>query len=238
VLDWLIHLENGAILRSILIVEDDVKLGPALLRGIEAEGYDVVLVDNGVDALIAVANRQFSATVVDVMLPAMSGFEITRRIRDTGSTLPVLLLTARDAVDDRVTGLDAGADDYLTKPFSFAELAARLRALLRRDPSELWVKVTGGDVTLDSQTRKGFVDGRMIALSPIEFVFLRTLLVAEKRPVTRADILDTVWGGGENIDPNVVDQYVSALRKKLLAASSRVSIATVRMVGYRVEWDE
>jgi len=231
-------LQSEVTVRSILIVEDDKKLGPALLRGIEAEGYHVVLVDNGVDALIAVTNRQFSAAVVDVMLPAMSGFEITRRIRETGSTLPVLLLTARDAVDDRVTGLDAGADDYLTKPFSFSELAARLRALLRRDPSELWVKVTGGDITLDSQSRKGFVNGHMIALSPIEFVFLRTLLVRDRHPVTRAEILATVWGGGENIDPNVVDQYVGALRKKLAAAASSVSIATVRTVGYRAEWEE
>jgi two-component system OmpR family response regulator len=218
--------------KSILIVEDDATMGAALERGIQAEGYRVTRVTNGVDALVNVAKEQFSAAVVDVMLPGMSGFEICRRVRESGSTMPMLLLTARDAIEDRVTGLDSGADDYLTKPFSFAELAARIRALIRRDPSEQWVKVTVGDVTLDSQTRKGHVGDRSLALSPNEFLVLRGLLTRVGQPYGKDEILESVWGTSEHIDPNIVEQYISALRKKLAAKESNVSIATVRGVGY------
>lgn len=219
-------------MKSILIVEDDPKMGSALERGIQAEGYDTTLVDNGVDALINVAHGQFSAAVVDVMLPHMSGFEISRRVRETGSTLPILLLTARDAIDDRVTGLDSGADDYLTKPFSFAELAARIRALLRRDPAELWVKASAGDLTLDSQSRKAEVAGRPLLLSPNEFQLLRTLITHLDQTMSRPELLEAVWGSAENIDDNIVEQYVSSLRKKLAARHSTVTIATVRGAGY------
>lgn len=225
-------------MKSVLIVEDDEQMGAALKSGLQEEGYETLLVDNGVDALIQVANRQFAAAVIDVMLPAMSGFEICRRVRQTGSTMPLLLLTARDAVDDRVTGLDAGADDYLTKPFSFVELAARIRALLRRDPAQLWVMVTVGDITLDSQARKGFVSGRPLALSPNEFVLLRLLLTHPDAPVSRVQILETVWGTTDSIDPNVVEQYISTLRKKLASAQSNVTIVTTRGVGYRTQAKE
>lgn len=215
-----------------LIVEDDEMMGRALERGLQAEGYDTVLVTNGVDALIHVAHQQFSAAVVDVMLPHMSGFEICRRIRETGSTLPMLLLTARDAIEDRVTGLDSGADDYLTKPFSFAELAARIRALLRRDPADQWVTASAGNLTLDSQTRKAHVDGRSLSVSPNEFLLLRTLILRLNQPLTRQQLLEEVWGSAENIDPNIVEQYVSSLRKKLAAGGSTLTIVTVRGVGY------
>jgi two-component system OmpR family response regulator len=218
--------------KSILVVEDDVAMGAALERGIQAEGYRSVLVSNGVDALINVANEQFAAAVIDVMLPSMTGFEICRRVRETGSTMPMLLLTARDAIEDRVTGLDSGADDYLTKPFSFAELAARLRALIRRDPSEQWVKVTVGDVTLDSQTRKAHVGDRSLALSPNEFLVLRGLLTRVGQSYSKDEILESVWGTSEHINPNIVEQYISTLRKKLAARDSSVTIATVRGVGY------
>jgi two-component system OmpR family response regulator len=224
--------------KSILIVEDDDQMGLALERGIRSEGYDTVLVGNGVDALINAATEKFAAAVIDVMLPHMSGFEICRRIRESGSSLPILLLTARDAVDDRVTGLDAGADDYLTKPFSFAELAARIRALIRRDPAGQWIKVTAGDLTLDSQTRKGFVGGHSLALSPNEFMLLRELISHVDVPSTRAEILEAVWGSSANIDPNIVEQYVSALRRKLAARESNVAIVTVRGVGYLAAVDE
>jgi two-component system OmpR family response regulator len=218
--------------KSILIVEDDERMGQALVRGIQAEGYETVLVENGVDALINVANQQFSAAVIDVMLPRMSGFEICRRVRESGSTMPMLLLTARDAIDDRVAGLDSGADDYLTKPFSFAELAARIRALLRRDSADLWVKVTVGDLTLDSQTRKGLIGEHSLSLSPNEFLLLRSLLTQVDRAVSRQELLDQVWGTSNHIDANVVDQYISSLRKKLAARASNVSLVTVRGVGY------
>lgn len=225
-------------MKSILIVEDDPQMGLALKRGIQAEGYGVVLVDNGVDALISLANVQFAAAIVDVMLPQMSGFEICRRVRQTGSAMPLLLLTARDAIDDRVSGLDAGADDYLTKPFSFAELAARIRALIRRDPAEMWVKVTAGDLTLDSQSRKGQVGERSLALSPNEFMLLRGLITQVGVPVTRQEILESVWGTATHIDVNIVEQYISTLRKKLAARESNVSLVTVRGVGYLAKVDE
>ncbi|MDJ0379026.1 response regulator transcription factor [Cryobacterium sp. PH31-L1] len=225
-------------MKSILIVEDDPQMGRALERGIQAEGYETVLVDNGVDALITLANGQFTAAIVDVMLPHMTGFEICRRVRQTGSAMPVLLLTARDAVDDRVSGLDAGADDYLTKPFSFAELAARIRALIRRDPAELWVKVTAGDLTLDSQSRKGQVGRNSLALSPNEFMLLRGLITQLGVPMTRGEILESVWGTATHIDTNIVEQYISTLRKKLAARESNVSLITVRGVGYLAKVDE
>jgi two-component system OmpR family response regulator len=207
-------------------------MGPALQRGIRAEGYETVLVNNGVDALISIANGQFSAAVVDVMLPRMSGFEICRRVRESGSTLPMLLLTARDTIDDRVTGLDSGADDYLTKPFSFAELAARIRALLRRDPADQWVKASAGDLILDSQTRRGEVAGRPISVSPNEFLLLRSLITQLDRTMSKHALLEAVWGSAEHIDANIVEQYVSSLRKKLASRNSTVTIVTVRGVGY------
>ncbi|MBC7442508.1 MAG: response regulator transcription factor [Ramlibacter sp.] len=225
-------------MKSILIVEDDAEMGLALERGIQAEGYETVLVDNGVDALISLAHKKFAAAVVDVMLPQMSGFEICRHVRETGNAMPLLLLTARDAVDDRVTGLDAGADDYLTKPFSFAELAARIRALIRRDPAEQWIMVTAGDVTLDSQSRRGQAGGHPLSLSPNEFMLLRGLITQLEAPVTRQEILESVWGTATHIDANIVEQYVSTLRKKLSARGSNVSIVTVRGVGYLARVDE
>lgn len=226
------QIREATPVKSILIVEDDAEMGLALDRGIQAEGYETVLVNNGVDALINVANLQFAVAVIDVMLPHMTGFEICRRVRETGSTMPMLLLTARDAIDDRVTGLDAGADDYLTKPFGFAELAARIRALIRGDPAEQWVKVIAGDLTLDSQSRRGHVGGRSLSLSPNEFMLLRGLITHLGEPSTRQEILQSVWGSSEHIDPNIVEQYISALRKKLSAGESNVSIVTVRGVGY------
>jgi two-component system OmpR family response regulator len=231
-------MEKNALVKLVLIVEDDVQMGIALERGIQAEGYETVLVDNGVDALINLATEQFAVAIVDVMLPHMSGFEISRRVRQAGSTMPLLLLTARDAVDDRITGLDAGADDYLTKPFSFAELAARIRALIRRDPAEQWIKITAGDLTLDSKSRKGEVGGRPLSLSPNEFMLLRGLLTRLDTPLTRHEILESVWGTDAYIDANIVEQYVSTLRKKLSARESNVSIVTVRGVGYLARVDE
>jgi two-component system OmpR family response regulator len=219
-------------MKSILIAEDDEHMAGALERGIRAEGYDTVVVGNGMDALIQLANDRFAAAVVDVMLPGMSGFEICRRVRETGSTLPILLLTARDAVQDRVSGLDSGADDYLTKPFSFPELAARIRALIRRDPTEQWAQITAGDLTLDSQSRKGFVRKQSLALSPNEFMLLRGLINHLGVPSSRQQILEEVWGTATHIDPNIVEQYISALRKKLASHGSAVKIVTVRGIGY------
>ena len=221
-------------MRSVLIVEDDPEMGQVLERGIAAQDYATTLVTDGVAALVQVSQHQFAVAVIDVMLPGMSGFEVCRRMRESQSTVPVLLLTARDGIDDRVFGLDSGADDYLTKPFSFDELAARLRALMRRDAAEQWTLVTVGDVTLDAQSRRARVGDRQMALSPNEFLLLKLLMSQPDRTATRTEILDFVWGS-PHVDQNIVDQYVSTLRKKLAAHSSSVSILTIRGVGYRAE---
>jgi two-component system OmpR family response regulator len=219
----------------ILIVEDDTEMGRLLERGLTAEGYDVLVVQNGVDALIAIANNDFSLAAVDVMLPRMSGFELCRRIRDSGSTMPVLLLTARDSVEDRVFGLDSGADDYLTKPFAFVELTARIRALLRREASSDKLTMTVGGLILDSSALRVSVGDRQVSMSPKEFALLRLLASRVGTTVSRVSILEEVWGSAENIDHNIVEQYVSYLRRKLDPVEAGLQIVTVRGAGYLLE---
>ncbi len=219
---------------KILIVEDDPEMGHLIDRGLVAEGYETLVVDNGVDALIAVANEEFALAAVDVMLPQMSGFEICRRIRESGSSMPLLLLTARDAVEDRVFGLDSGADDYLTKPFAFVELSARIRALLRRDVATV-TTVSVGALRLDSLALTVTVGGHPLSMSPKEFTLLRLLASQAGSTVSRTRILEDVWGSAENIDPNIVDQYVSYLRRKLDSDAALVRITTMRGAGYQLE---
>jgi two-component system OmpR family response regulator len=219
----------------ILIVDDDPEMGRLLERGLLAEGYEVVVVANGVDALVAVAHESFSLAAIDVMLPQMSGFEVCRRIRQSGSTMPVLLLTARDAVEDRVFGLDSGADDYLTKPFAFVELAARIRALLRRDATGDKLTVTAGALTLDSATLRVSAGSKTLSMSPKEFAVLRLLALQVGTALSRMEILEEVWRTTENIDKNIVEQYISYLRRKLDPVETGVRIVTVRGVGYLLE---
>ncbi|WP_279631661.1 response regulator transcription factor [Rathayibacter sp. VKM Ac-2760] len=217
---------------KILVVEDDPAMGEALVGGLEDAGYDAVLTTNGIDALVAFSNAEFSAAIVDVMLPAMSGFEICRRIRELGRSTPILLLTARDSVEDRVFGLDAGADDYLTKPFAFTELNARLRALLRRSPSLMSTSIEVGRITVDGSSIRRTADNTRIHVSPKELELLKLLISPVGSVVTRQRILSEIWGGGEIVDNNIVDQYVSYLRKKLPTDDTGVSIVTVRGKGY------
>ncbi len=219
----------------ILVVDDDPEMGRLLERGLVAEGYEVTVVTNGVDALVAVTRDSFSVAAIDVMLPQMSGFEVCRRIRQSGSRMPVLLLTARDAVEDRVFGLDSGADDYLTKPFAFVELAARIRALLRRDAAGDKLAVTAGALTLDSAALRVTAGGRTLSMSPKEFAVLRLLAQHAGMALSRREILEKVWRTTENIDKNIVEQYVSYLRRKLDPAETGVQIVTVRGVGYLLE---
>lgn len=206
-----------------------------LKRGLTDEGYEVDLVDDGVAALVAVATTSYAAAAIDVMLPEMSGFEVCRRIREQGLMLPVLLLTARDAVEDRVKGLDAGADDYLIKPFAFAELSARLRAMMRREASAPRPVLELGRLALDTTTLTIQVDGRRVPLSVKEFALLRFLLSEPNVAHDRTRILDEVWGTSKHIDPNVVDQYIGYLRRKLNPLDPGMQIATVRGIGYRAE---
>ncbi|MBO0982903.1 response regulator transcription factor [Rathayibacter sp. SD072] len=207
-------------------------MGEALVGGLGDAGYEAVLTTNGVDALVAFTNAEFSAAIVDVMLPAMSGFEICRRIRELGRSTPIMLLTARDAIEDRVFGLDAGADDYLTKPFAFTELNARLRALLRRSPSLMSTSIEVGRITVDGSSIRRTADGSRIHVSPKELELLKLLITPVGSVVTRQRILSEIWGGGEIVDNNIVDQYVSYLRKKLPTEETGVGIVTVRGKGY------
>lgn len=206
-----------------------------LKRGLTDEGYEVDVVDDGVAALVAVATVPYAAAAIDVMLPEMSGFEVCRRIREQGLQLPVLLLTARDAVEDRVKGLDAGADDYLIKPFAFAELSARLRAMMRREASAPRAVLELGRLALDTTTLTIGVNGKRVPLSVKEFALLRFLLSEPDVAHDRTRILDEVWGTSKHIDPNVVDQYIGYLRRKLDPLDPGMRIATVRGVGYRAE---
>lgn len=218
----------------ILVVEDDAEMSALVAQGLRGEGYEVTVVTNGMDALIAAASGDFAAATVDVMMPEMSGFEICRHLRNHGNSLPVLLVTARDAIEDRVFGLDSGADDYLTKPFAFVEFAARVRALVRRDAAAPKTVVRAGNLVLDMATMRATVNVVPISLSSKEFLLLRFLAVHVDRAVSRAEILEEVWGTVRNIDPTIVDQYVKYLRRKLDSAEPDVSIRTVRGVGYEL----
>ncbi|MBB5631974.1 two-component system OmpR family response regulator [Cryobacterium mesophilum] len=216
----------------ILVVEDDSEMGALLVRGLTEEGHRATLVSNGVDALVAAQEDPPALAVIDVMLPGMNGFEVCRRLRESAADVALLLLTARSSVEDRVFGLDAGADDYVTKPFAFAELNARVRALLRRDNHSGMVTVSIGSLNLDSLSQSATIGGKTIALSPKEFVLLRLLAMNPGQLVTRNRILTEVWGGTEHIDTNIVDQYLSYLRRKLSQSASGLRIATVRGEGY------
>jgi two-component system OmpR family response regulator len=217
---------------KVLVVEDDETMGALLEKGLGDEGYEVVRVANGMDALIAVANNTFAAAAVDVMLPEMTGYEICRHLRNQGNLLPVLLLTARDSIDDRVHGLDSGADDYLTKPFAFAELSARIRALVRRDAAIPKQVMAVGRLQLDIQAVRATMDGKILPLSTKEFSLLRMLAAREGEVATRPEILQEVWGTTRHIDPTIVDQYVRYLRKKLQPIDPGVEVETVRGAGY------
>ncbi|MBC7589596.1 MAG: response regulator transcription factor [Salinibacterium sp.] len=220
---------------KILVVEDDDAMGALVRDGLEEDGYEVTLVTNGIEALMAVAQDDFSAAAIDVMLPEMSGFEICRHLRRHGNSLPVLLLTARDAIEDRVLGLDSGADDYLTKPFAFAEFSARIRALVRRDSTNTKATLRIGSITLDAATVRASASDSPLPLSSKEFALLWTLGARAGEAVNRAEILREVWGTTKFIDAQVVDQYVSYLRRKLEPLHAGVAIVTIRGVGYRLE---
>ncbi len=217
----------------VLVVDDEAEMAALLARGLAGEGYEVDVAADGIQAMTLVSEQKYDLAVLDVMMPGMSGFELCRRLRDQVRGIGILLLTARDAVDDRVRGLDAGADDYLTKPFAFAELAARLRALRRREavPTS---SIEVGSLTIDLESQRISAAERETRLSRTEFDLLRLLASRPDEVIPRPEILDTVWGSATYIDPNIVDQYVSYLRKKLDSIDAGVRIVTARGVGFRL----
>jgi two-component system OmpR family response regulator len=221
----------------VLIVEDEVKMAGLLRRGLGEEGLAADVARTGDDALWMARAAEYDAIVLDVMLPGTDGFEVCRRLRHAGTWSPVLMLTARDAVEDRVNGLDAGADDYLTKPFSFAELLARLRALARRPPLERPTVLEVGDLRLDPSTRQVWRAEAEIHLSTKEFALLETFMRRPGQVLSRYQLLDHCWDYGYENRSNVVDVYVRYLRQKIDRPFRKKSIETVRGTGYRLRRD-
>jgi len=216
------------------VVEDEVKMAGLLKRGLEEEGYAVDMSGTGQDALWLASENPYDAVVLDVMLPDFDGFEVCRRLRAAGRWSPVLMLTARDAVPDRVSGLDAGADDYLTKPFSFAELLARLRALVRRGATERPPFLAVGDLTLDPATRRVTRTGIPVELTAKEFALLEYFMRHPGEVLSRTRLIEHVWDFAYEGDSNVVDVYVRYLREKVDRPFGTDSIETVRGAGYRL----
>jgi two-component system OmpR family response regulator len=214
----------------VLVVEDEPKMAALLRRGLVEEGHAPDIAGRGEEALWLAEAHQYDAVVLDVMLPGLSGFEICRRLRGAGVWTPVLMLTARDSVDDRVAGLDAGADDYLTKPFSLAELFARLRALVRRGDVERPAELVVGELRLDPASRRVWRGGREVQLSPKEFALLETFMRRPGQVLSRLQLLEHAWDFAYENRSNVVDVYVRYLRQKL----GRELFETVRGAGYRL----
>src|SRR5690606_19396818 len=217
----------------ILVVEDSPRISGFLRKGLSEEGYVVEAAADGDAGFEMARSQEFDAAVVDVMLPGRSGIDLVRELRAGGSRLPVLLLTARDRTEDKVEGLDAGADDYLTKPFDFTELMARLRALLRRSGGTPAPVLRAGDVELDPAKREVRRAGEPVSLTPKEFALLEYLLRNPGRPLARATLMEHVWGIRFDPGTNVVDVFINALRNKL--DPDRRLIQTVRGVGHMVQ---
>ena len=225
---------------QILVVEDELKVAGALRQGLEAEGFRVRVAHTGEDGFFLASNERFELMILDRMLPGRDGLEILQALRRNGFLTPVLVLTARDGVDDRVQGLDAGADDYLVKPFAFAELVARVRALVRRSRGDQLVRFSIADLVVDLATRTVTRDGRRIDLTSREFELLAYLVRHKGTLVSREMLARDVWGETERCTPldNVIDVHMARLRKKVDTAGVRL-IHTVRGVGFIVrERDE
>jgi len=219
----------------ILVVDDDRAVRESLRRSLSFNGYSVALAEDGVKALDVITNDRPDALVLDVMMPRLDGLEVCRQLRSTGDDLPILVLTARDAISERVAGLDAGADDYLPKPFALEELLARLRALLRRtqpDDSADSAPLTFSDLTLDPVTREVTRGQRQISLTRTEFALLEMLISNPRRVLTRSRILEEVWGFDFPTSGNALEVYIGYLRRKTEADGEPRLIHTVRGVGY------
>ncbi|SDC36845.1 response regulator transcription factor [Parafannyhessea umbonata] len=220
---------------NILVVEDERNLADAIVRIVSDAGFNCEAVYDGNAGLTSAESGLYDAVIMDVMLPGMDGIQIVRELRHQGNSIPVLMLTARTSTSDKVEGLDAGADDYMTKPFEAAELLARLRALTRRQGDVVIDTVTFADLTLDLETHDLSCDGREVHLSGKEFEVLKMLMSSNARVVSKQDLLTRVWGADADASENSVEAYISFLRKKLTHVHSKVQITTLRMLGYRLE---
>lgn len=217
----------------VLVVEDEELIARSLRDGLIGEGYAVDVATTGDEGLWRATERDYDVIVLDLLLPGLSGFEVCRALREAGNDTPVLMLTAKDGEYDQAEGLDTGADDYLTKPFSFVVLAARLRALIRRGPAERPPVLACGSLRLDPARRTCERNGVPIELTPREFALLRYLLHDPGRPMSKRELIERVWGDDE-LDANVLQVYVGYLRRKVDEPFGTDTIETVRGVGYRV----
>lgn len=223
---------------QILIVEDDQRLARQLKKGLDEQGHVVTLAFDGVAGLEAARQERFDVLVLDVMLPRMDGFQLVKRLRSAGSKTPILMLTARDSAEDVVTGLDAGADDYLTKPFALKVLLARLRSLARRKDVEPRMQLQVGNVVLDPAQHVVKRAGVHVALTRTEFILLETLMRNAGRVVTRDRLIEAVWGNEREVESNTLDVYVRYLRTKIETPGSRRLIQTIRGLGYAMREEE
>ncbi|VVO27736.1 response regulator [Pseudomonas fluorescens] len=215
----------------LLLIEDDVALGEGIHQALSREGYTVDWLKDGSSALHSLLSETFDVAVLDLGLPRMDGLEVLRRLRQSGSNLPVLILTARDATEDRIAGLDAGADDYLVKPFDLAELKARLRALLRRSAGRARVLIEHAGISLDPSTQQVTYHDQTVALTPKEYQLLYELLSPPGRVMTRERLMQLLYGWNEEAESNTLEVHIHHLRKKFSADLIR----TIRGVGYLVE---
>ena len=221
----------------VLVVEDDKKLGPLLRRGLSERGSPTDLAATGEDALWMAQAHRYDAIVLDLMLPGLDGFQTCERLRESGVWTPVLMLTARDAVEDRIHGLDSGADDYLTKPFSVAELRARLRAIARRGPSERPAVLEVGDLRLDPATREVYRGETRVVLAAKEFALLELFMRRPGEVLSRYELLEYAWDMAYDNRSNVVTVHIRRLREKVDRPFGRESIETMRGSGYRLRAD-
>jgi two-component system OmpR family response regulator len=221
---------QGPGLLRLLLVEDDASLATGLARALGNQGYEVAAAGSGEDALGRMASERFDLMVLDIGLPGIDGFEVLRRMRAAGHAQPVLILTARDAVDDRVRGLDLGADDYMPKPFALPEFAARVRALGRRGRGQSGPRIVHGPLTLDTNARRAWLNGQPLEMAAREWSVLVVLLERIERTVSKEAIIEAVAGVSDDLSLNAIEVYVSRLRAKLEPAGIR--IRTVRGFGY------
>lgn len=217
----------------ILIVEDDTTLAAGIARILEAEGWAVDIVRSGEQATLASQVERFDLLILDIGLPGIDGFEVLRRLRTQGRAVPVLILTARDAIDDRVRGLDQGADDYMAKPFAMSELAARVRALIRRSQSQSGPRMVHGPLVLDATARRAYLNDQPLELAAREWAVLEVLLARVEKVVSKEAIIQAVANWGDDLSQNAIEVYVSRLRAKLEPAG--IHIRTVRGFGYMIE---
>lgn len=212
----------------LLLVEDDPMIGKSVREGLRQDGYTVDLICDGVSAVLAIDNMVYDLVILDLGLPRKSGMDVLTDLRRRKNPIPVLIITARDTVSDRVTGLDAGADDYLVKPFNLDELAARIRALFRRQSGHPEPIIECGGLSLNFATHEVLLDGRLIPLSAKEFALLHILMLQNGKPILRSEIEDSLYGWGEEVESNAVEVYIHALRHKL----GTEMIRNMRGVGY------